>query len=244
MRIRCALGVGSVCRPLLGGIIDSMSLTTVDATRRARSAADWREDILWHRQMYRQSRFRWAAENATNIAMRSTRGRLEFSTPKHLAALEVHRMELLGYTDQIRLAMASPLREARSAYGARWGTALALVGMSTMDARIIIWSAVGTTPDQVTNTDVRRVLRGIPLPNPLTEVWELRQLHSMFQAASDLLEDAVCDLVHELSDHHGLDALAPLTVSSAADQLRMRIEAQREQRGEPGDRRRIPQQRY
>ena len=225
-------------------MIESMSLTTAEVPPRARPTADWREDILWHRQMYRQSRFRWAAENATNIAMRSTRGRLEFSTPGQLAALEGHRMELLGYTDQFRLAMASPLREARRAYGARWGTALALVGMSTMDARIIIWSAVGTTPDQVTNTDVRRVLRGIPLPNPLTEVWELRQLHSMFQAASDLLEDAVCDLVHELSDHYCLDALAPLTVSSAADQLRMRIESQREQRGEPGDRRRIPQQRY
>lgn len=224
--------------------MENMSPTTAGAPRRERSTADWREDVLWHRRMYRQSRFRWAAENATNIAMRSTRGRLEFSTPGHLAALESHRMELLGYTDQVRLAMASPLREARSAYGARWGTALALVGMPTMDARIIIWSAVGTTPEQVTNTDVRRVLRGIPLPNPLTEVWELKQLHSMFQAAGDLLEDAVCDLVHELRDHHGLGSLAPLTVSGNADQLRMRIEAQREQRGEPGDRRRIPQQQY
>lgn len=211
---------------------------------RERLPADWREDVLWHRQMYRQSRFRWAPENATNIAMRTTRGRLEFSTPGQLATLERQRMELLGYTDQVRLAMAVPLREARKAYGPRWGSALALIGMPTIDARIITWSAVGARPDQATNADVRRVLHGIPLPNPLTEVWELRQLHSMFEAAGDLLEDAVCDLVMELRDHHGLTALAPLTVSGIADQLWMRVERQRDKRGEPGDRRRVPQQQY
>ena len=211
---------------------------------RERLPADWREDVLWHRQMYRQSRFRWAPENATNIAMQTTRGRLEFSTPKQLATLERQRMELLGYTDQVRLAMAAPLREARRAFGPRWGTALALVGMPTMDARIITWSAVGATPSQVTNADVRRVLHGIPLPNPLTEVWELRQLHSMFEAAGDLLEDAVCDLVLELRERQGLAALAPLTVSGIADQLRMRVERQRDRRGGPGDGRRVPQQQY
>lgn len=211
---------------------------------RERLPADWYEDVLWHRQMYRQSRFRWAPENATNIAMRTTRGRLEFSTPGQLATLERQRMELLGYTDQVRLAMAVPLREARKAYGPRWGSALALIGMPTIDARIITWSAVGARPDQATNADVRRVLHGIPLPNPLTEVWELRQLHSMFEAAGDLLEDAVCDLVMELRDHHGLTALAPLTVSGIADQLWMRVERQRDKRGEPGDRRRVPQQQY
>lgn len=194
--------------------------------------------------MYGQSRFRWVTEDALSIATRYTRGRLEFSTPAHLANLDVQLLSVLGHADQIRLAMAAPLREIRDTHRRRWGSALEHINMTDLEARVITWSAIGTTPDQITNHDARRALRGIPLPNPLTEVWELRQMLAMYQAAANVLEDASCDLVLELAETRGLAALAPLTLSRTPAQLSMRVSEQRELRGEPGDPRRIPVQAY
>ena len=214
------------------------------APLRERSSSNWEEDVVWHRRMYGQSHFRWVTEDVLSIATRYTRGRLKFSTPAHLSNLDVQLLSLLGHTDQIRLAMAAPLREVRGAYGRRWGSALKLINMTELDARVITWSAIGTTPDQVTNSDAGRALRGIPLPNPLTEIWELRQMLAMHQAAVDVLEDASCDLVLELTPSRGLGPLAPLTLSRTPAQLAMRVNEQRELRGEPGDPRRIPEQTY
>lgn len=223
-----------------------MSTAAVGCTTplRERSSSNWEEDILWHRRMYGQSRFRWVAEDALSIATRYTRGRLEFSTPAHLSSLDVQLLSLLGHADQIRLAMAAPLREIRDTHRRRWGSALELIDMTELDACVITWSAIGTTPDQVTNEDAIRALRGLPLPNPLTEIWELRQMLGMYQAAADVLEDASCDLVLELATTRGLAALAPLTLSRTPAQLSMRVNEQRELRGEAGDPRRIPEQTY
>jgi hypothetical protein len=225
-----------------------MSLVSTSAALsfapRPRAVADWVDDARWHRRMYGQSRFRWVAEDAIGIAMRSSRGRLEFTTTRHLTVLDDCLGALQTHTDQIRLAMARPLREVRTTYGPRWEQALEVVDMAELDARIIIWSAVGVRPEQMTHADVRRALRGLPLPNPLTEVWELRQVHGMYLAAQAILEDTFCDLVLELEQRTPLHLLAPMTSSRTAGQLRFRVGEQREARGGPDDDRRRPAQRY
>jgi hypothetical protein len=208
------------------------------------------DDVYWHRRMYSQSRFRWVTENATSIALRYTRGRLEFSAPGHLPALDHYRMDLETYVWAVRMVMAPPLRESRAVYAGSWSQALETIDMTEPEARAITWAAVGVTTSDAVTRDVARVLRGFPLPNPLTEVWELKQLLGMYEAALGLLEDAVCDLVVELQPTHPLAHLAhlahlaPLTLSRTAEQLQLRVDDQRRERGAPGDPRRIPVQRY
>jgi hypothetical protein len=216
----------------------------IELPPRPRAAADWAADARWHRRMYAQSRFRWVTEDAIGIATRFVRGRLEFTTTRHLTVLEESLGRLMTHADQIRLAMAGPLREVRTTYGPGWGEALEVVDVSELDARIIIWSAVGARPHALTNADVQRAVRGLPLPNPLTEVWELRQVHGMYLAAQAVLEDTFCDLVGELTARSSLEVLAPLTTSGSARQLQLRITEQREARGGPDDPRRRPEQRY
>lgn len=193
--------------------------------------------------MYAQSHFRWVSEDAARIALGYTRGRVVFEAPAHLRRLDQQLMELKEWKCQISDAMAGPLRAARGCYrGPAWVEALALIGLSEYDARVLIGSAQPIPPGG--NPDVRRALRGWPLPNPLTQVWELRQVQSMYQAGENLLEDAVADLVLELAARHGWDNLAALTVDRCGGQLQRRVGRQREERGEPGDPRRVAAQRY
>lgn len=208
-----------------------------------RGPEEWLEDVRWHRRMYAQSHFRWVPEDAMHIAMQYTRGRLLFETPAHLRRLDQQVMELRGWKSEITDAIARPLVEARSRYGrAAWEDALATIGLTEYDARVIVGTAVSKRPDL--NPDVRRALRGFPLPNPLTRVWELRQMESMYQGADNLLEDALCDLVVELAPRHGWGNLAALTLDRYDRQLIWRVQTQREERGELGDPRRAPRQNY
>ncbi len=207
-----------------------------------RSPEQWLDDVRWHRRMFAQSHFRWAPEDPLHIALDYSRGRVLFETPAHLRSLDDQLMDLREWKGQITDAMAAPLRQARSRYTrSKWEHALGLIGLTEYDARVLIGSAHQQTR---ANPDVRRALRGYPLPNPLTNVWELRQMESMYQAAEALLEDALCDLVVELAPHHGWANLAALTVGRTELQLRFRLERQQQERGPLGDPRRTPGQRY
>lgn len=208
-----------------------------------RSPQEWLEDMQWHRRMFAQSRFRWVPEDATHIFLAYTRGRCLFETPAHLRSLDAQQMQLREWAGQIQDAMAQPLRQARGRCpSTQWGQALDLIGLSSYEVRVIVGSAI--TPDPGLNRDVKRALRGIPLPNPLSQVWELRQMHSMYRAADNMMEDTLTDLVLELVPRHGWDNLAALTVNRYGNQLRQRVEHQREERGKVGDPRRAPAQRY
>lgn len=207
-----------------------------------RSPEQWLEDVRWHRRMFAQSHFRWVPEDPLHIALDYSHGRVLFETPAHLSRLDDQLMELREWKGQITDAMAAPLRQARSRYTrAKWDQALDLIGLTEYDARVLIGTAHQQTRQ---NPDVRRVLRGFPLPNPLTNVWELRQMESMYQAAENLLEDALCDLVEELAPRHGWANLAAVTVGRTERQLRFRLERQLQERGGPGDPRRAPHQHY
>jgi len=192
--------------------------------------------------MFNQSRFRWTPQDATSILLNYTRGRCDFTTPNHLRRLDRQLLGLLERKGQIQDAMSAPLRAARSALPRdRYVAGLDLIGMSPDEAiRIMVVPPARAVP----TTDVARALRGIPLPNPLTQAWELRQVLLMYQAAADMIEDTLCDLVNELAPTLGLDRLAALTTDKVTSQLEWRVAQQRRARGESGDPRRAATQTY
>ena len=209
-----------------------------------RTVEDWVDDMYWHRRMFNQSHFRWVPEQARHIALTWVRGRCAFETPGHLRRLDAQLLQLREYTGQIQDAMGPELRLARSSLRKQWAEGSRLLDLSEADANFIIVTAHRVDPDQPVHPQVRRALRGFPLPNPLSRVWELRQVHAMHRAAVDLLEDELCDLATRLAPRHGWDNLAALTTDRLGWQLELRVNDQREARGLPDDPRRRPEQRY
>lgn len=217
------------------------------ATTALREPSDWLEDLTWHRRMYGQSLFRWVPEDPMGIALKWTRGRVEFTTPGHLQRLDIQLQSLREYAGGIQDAMVGPLAAARRCKDYRAG--LELIGMTQMDVEILRRNAMGGyAQDRVRNRnhpEAKRALRGIPLPNPFSQVWELRQMHGMYAAADNILEDTFCDLAAELAEARGWDNLAPLSVlHRTGNGVRLRVEQQRRARGLPGDPRRRAEQRY
>lgn len=209
-----------------------------------RGPGDWVEDMYWHRRGFNQSKFRWRPEQARHIALVWARGRCSFETPGHLRRLDAQLLQLREYTGQIQDAMAPELREARSKLGRpQWTEGLKLLDLTPADADFIIITAHRLDPHNQ-HPQVRRALRGIPLPNPFSRVWELRQVHALHRAAVDLLEDEVCDLASSLAPRHGWDNLAALTTDRIGWQLERRVNEHLETRGLPEDPRRHPGQRF
>lgn len=205
-----------------------------------RSVADWVDDLAWHRHMFAQSRFRWLGEDVTTVALRYTRGRLEFTTLADLARLDEQLVELRDHILRLNASVAEPLHHVRDALPHNWTGALNAVGLSPVQAGQIMWAGGPPLRDRET----QRVLGGIPWCNPLTEVWELLQLVGMYESAAAVLEDAVCDLAEELLQDRSAPAVAAHTVDRVPQQLQMRIEDNLEERGPAGDARRRPRQSY
>lgn len=236
MAVRCACGV-----PLVGqGIMGRVSALAI------REPADWVEDMTWHRRMFRQSKFRWVPDDAMSIALSWTRGRLVYDTPAHLRLVDEQLLALKGFACGIDDAMLAPLTEARQRSGsADWKAGLELVGLTPLDIEILRHSALSTPRDAPLHREARRAIHGIPWSNPFSQVWELRQMRGMYAAAENLLEDAFCDLALELAPEQGWHNLSQLTLRHrSARTLQHRVEDQRVTRGEPGDPRREPVQRY
>lgn len=219
-------------------------MPSVSVQPATRSPEDWLEDMAWHRRMYRQSRFRWVPEDPLSIALTWTRGRLEHKTVAHLQTLDVQLCDLRDFAAGIDDAMTPLLRQARRHSAASgWSEGLALVGLSATDADKLCRRTA--KPGGAGHPETRRALRGFPLPNPWSQVWELRQVRNMYAAAEAIMEDVFCDLTLELHPTHGWLSLAEVTLQHlTANQLQLRVQDQRETRGEPGDPRRIPEQRY
>lgn len=202
-----------------------------------RYAHQWVEDMTWHRHMFDQSYFQWGPHDALEVALKATHGRLVHESPKHLQVLDRQLSDLVELTGQIEDAMACYLEEAQTqGPEVDWDMGLQLLGMSQRDVDEIQWR-VSHCP-AVHNVEADKALRGWPLPNPLSQVWELRQVHSLWSAAVDIVDDTVCDLVTELAPKHGWGNLAYLTVRGNEDFLRQRVQWQRDHRGDPADPRR------
>ncbi len=208
-----------------------------------RDPGDWVEDMSWHRRMFAQSKFRWAPEDPMALALTWARGRLVYDSPAHLRLLDERRMDLADFASQIDDAMVAPLTEARRRCKRKdWLAGLELIGLTPTDVEILEFHAHRRP---IPNREVRRALRGIPLPNPFSQVWELRQMRSMYTAAENLLEDTLCDLVVELAPTQGWDYLGQLmSYPISGSSLRWLVDEQRRDRGEPGDPRRVPAQHF
>lgn len=219
-------------------------MLNMGAATALRSPADWLEDMTWHRRMYGQSKFRWVPEDPLSIALRWTKGRLEHTTPGHLRRLDVQIHDLRNYAAGIQDAMLEPLTQARErCTKGDYETGLALVGLTSTDVGILRHSAIAGRVHN--HPEARRALQGIPLPNPFNQVWELRQMHGMYEAADNILEDTFCDLATELTEERGWDEIAAVTLwHSTGLGLQRRVQQQRQDRGEPGDPRRHQMQRY
>ena len=176
------------------------------------------------------------------IALNWTKGRVEFTTPGHLRFLDAQLHALRYYANGIQDAMLEPLALARERCS-DYRDGLELIGMTKTDVNIIRYTALG---GRVRNhPEAKRALRDIPQHNPFSQVWELRQMHGMYAAANNILEDTFCDLATELAEDIGWDSIAPLTVIHRTGHgVRLRVELQRRERGLPGDPRRRVEQRY
>lgn len=214
------------------------SMTRVDRPPEA-----WVDDVAWHRQMLRQSRLRWTHENAMAIALHFTRGQLEYRSEHDLERLGAQQLRLLDEASAVRRAIARPLRAVYQEIRVTWADALNVVGLTDDEAHLILWQ--GAVQGSEGTRETRRVTSGLPWSNPLTEVWELRQLASLYAAAAAILEDVVCDLADELvGEWRDLAKVAPLTSSRSPGQLLMRLEDNRSARGSVGDPRRQRGQHY
>ena len=219
--------------------------TQAAGTARVKRSALWVDDLRWHKQMFRQSRFQWTGEHAVDIVTRGTGGRLEFTDVRHLRRLQREQNEIADYTTQCRMAMGAPLREAAGTVVGGWDTVAEVLGLSAGNAKATEYLASFTPAAERTNPDVRRVLRQLPFSNPLIQVWELKQLVNLFQAAVDLVEDTLCDLLLELSSSHPPSVLMAATLPQLqALTPAKRVEWARKERGGPGDPRRTPRQRF
>ena len=201
------------------------------------------DDVAWHRQMLRQSRVRWTHENAMAIALQYTRGQLEYRTHTDLERLGRQQLQLLDEASAVRRSIARPLRAVRQEPRVSWSAALDVVGLLDDEAQLILWQGalLGSEGTKAT----RRATAGLPWSNPLTEVWELLQLSSLYEAAVAVMEDAVCDLASELvGEWRDLARVAPLTSARSPGQLLLRLEENKASRGRAGDPRRQRDQHY
>lgn len=215
------------------------------AELRAARSALWLDDLRWHKQMFRQSRFQWTGEHAVDIITRHTGGQVEFTDVRHLRRLQHEQNEIAAYTGQCRTAMGEPLREAARTVIGSWDAVAEAVGLDAGHLKAIEDLSAGATAEQRSNPDVRRVLRQLPFSNPLIQVWELKQLVNLFQAAVDLVEDTLCDLLLELSSSHPPSVLIAATIPELwALTPAKRVEWARKERGGPSDPRRTPRQRF
>lgn len=213
----------------------------VSPGERERRGALWLDDLRWHKHMFRQSRFQWTGEHAIDIVTRGTGGRLEFTQVRHLRRLQWEQDEIAAYGTRCTLAMGAPLATAASVAGGWQVVADAVglpVGQAKATAALVAWE-----PLQEPTPDVQSVLRGLPFSNPLIEVWELKQLSRLFDAAVLLIEDTICDLLLELLATRPPEELLESLATQRLDPA-TRASRARTARGGPGDDRRTPRQMF
>lgn len=195
--------------------------------------------------MFSQSMFRWVPEDPMSIVLCYTRGRLIFETPGHLRFLDQRGLAVRDFAGRIDDIMVRHLRAGFAKAGEQVARqCLAVIDVSPTEAAQLEFAAQPTS-GRMPETD--RVQQDVPLANPFTLVWELRQLRSMYTAVDNLIEDAYCDLAQELHDAgRSWRELAQASPTSYGDThyVQARIAEQRRLRGEPGDTRRTPEHRY
>lgn len=211
----------------------------------------WVDDLVWHRQSYRQSKFRWWDNEPVLVASEFTGGRHSFTSVDGLRELEEYRLTLGAYVLTCQRAMGLAMKDSRTGLGlAGWGKLAHLVDLDARrceeSAHLATW-AYPYDQREISNPQVRRIeamCAGFFFANPLLLTWELRQLWGLYYAAEQILEDTVVDLVEELLPTTPTSVLASAVGLYSEHGLRDRIFQQRSTRGAVGDSRRTLRQTF
>lgn len=215
----------------------------------------WCQDLYWHRRMFGQTRYVWNAETVTNLALHELGGRGEWRTPRDLVTIFLAGGNMLDRADLAfghiwwRLVRASSALDPTDMLRAR-----ELLELSYPYDKSYCYFAAAhgirpDTPDQLDAADVTRP-GAWPWQQPLTEIWEIHHRADLLAAAQDMIWDLHADLALELAPRLGWEALAVAhadilgTAQYTAHQLEDGCALQRENRGAPGDPRRIPKRRF
>ena len=231
-------------------------------------AEAWLEDFWWHRDTLRAA-VRWEASDATNIFTHFTNGQWSFNTVADLTTLEQARMAIAGYSNEIGMALGEKVtwclenefrdmaipwdhkeRVLLHAVGGQGSTEgcdyldvfarVLQIRRRELEYRMLVAEDVPNV--RTINSAVKTVYKQpIAYNNPVTIAWELKQMRALYQAAGNLAEDAICDLLVELIDSRPLAVLQNALNDTYTD-LRYRIDTVLDARGKPGDKRRIPDQ--
>lgn len=214
-----------------------------------RTPAQWIEDLTWHRQIYRDAKFRWTGTDALLVATEFTYGHDTFETVGDLHTLEKYRLGLATYTLTCQRAFGAAINDTRTGLAVQgWDLIADLMRIPILDCRTSSWHATWADPydrRQVTNPQVSRITAmcdGFLFASPLLLAWELKQLWSLYAAAENILEDTIADLVTELTGTVRDEDLARAAGMSTIVGLHDRVATQRTERGEPTDPRRTPHQ--
>lgn len=221
------------------------SVTEQPRDDRTVPAQRWLDDLDWHRHTYRPSKVMWEPERVARVATSYTFDRIDYESITDLAYLSRMQTPLRDVVDQVRAAAAPLLLEASTALGGPgWEPVARALLMSPVECREAVEAARNVTIGEHAQAAVDQALTfadGV-LSNPLIKAWELRAMWLMHQAAHDLLEDTLCDLVVELKPRHSMEELALAVGERDSFRLDNRVAIARQARGAPGDQRRIPVQ--
>lgn len=221
---------------------DPIANGKINRAKRMALRDSWIAEFADHRRIHNESRFRWWADDVMSIVTWNTRGRIDFTELKHLAWLEEWRLNMGSYTDECAKWVGVPLLEAQSYF--RWTREYnqlgEVVGLTPRECdELVYWWEIAT--ERTPNQQVRRIHK-MAFSNPLIRIWELKQLWRMYQAAVDVAEDTLVDLVEELRPTHRLSDIVRESRSFTEGQLNARVTEARDARGGPNDPRRVPHQ--
>lgn len=202
----------------------------------------WWYDFYWHRHGFGQSYNKWGPEEVTATLLGFTRGRLDFTTVHHLEQLEAIHMHATGYERLVRRCMVDDLRmlEQYFFYVDSIDEAYNALGIDKIERQYLLSPFTGPAIKPRSFVDAANALKHFPSQNPLSRVWELRQIQALMIEVLEQILDLRADLTRELDERLGEHVVALLPGALS----KFDKNAQLDERGHPGDPRRIPEQTY
>lgn len=196
---------------------------------------EWWTDFFWHRVMFKQSVFQWAAEDVLGNVLRLLGSRTEFSKPQHLVLVrDVHEQVM-----DAELLICRAMLHEMNTITSYWGSGEARkqiydqIGFQGWEAEeLALGARFPLDPHELALT--QQDMRGWPSQNPISRLWELRQIQTYHLSVSEQLDALRYELGMELSEWMPAAALAAIDKFATPIMQRAYVEA----RGEAGDPRR------
>lgn len=204
---------------------------------------EWWIDFFWHRVMFKQSANQWLPEDVLGMVLRLTRSRTEFTTTQHLRVLIEAQRQASEYERLVRRAMAGELHTIKLYFPHpdSLNRIYHEFAFHKYEGAALLHPHNGRPIDPRSVPWIAKTLRGWPCQNPITRLWEMRQLQNLCNAVLWQISDARHDLVVELTGRVDPSVIEAIDWMSRGSGLK----TYREERGDPGDpRRAIPVQTY